>query len=76
MKFLSQRVVYSTLFYILVIIMIILSKPSMLFDSDGEVKQFGIGEGKTIFSLGVVVVAFSIVSFYIFAIIDIIFGSK
>jgi hypothetical protein len=76
MKLLNHRVIYSGMFYVLVILLIIVAKPSLLFEPNGAIKSFGIGEGKTIFSLGVVVTAFSIVSFYLFAVIDIIFGGN
>jgi hypothetical protein len=73
MKLLNHRVLYSILFYVLVICLVIVAKPAFVFDEKGGVKLFGIGETKTIFSLGVLVVALSIVSFYLFAVIDIVF---
>lgn len=73
MKLLNHRVIYSTLFYVLVICLLIVSKPSFVFDDQGNMKHFGVGNDKTIFSLGVFVVALSIVSFYVFAVIDFVF---
>lgn len=73
MKLLSQRVLYSILFYVLIICLIIVAKPSFVFDEQGMIKGFGIGDTKTLFSLGVFVVALSIISFYLFAVIDIVF---
>ena len=53
--------------------MIIIIKPNCLFNvDDGSIKEFGVGLDKTIYSMGVVVVCLSILSFYIFSIIDII----
>ena len=72
MKLMNHRVVYSIVFYILIIVLVIVSKPPFIFEK-GQVKEFGIGPDKTIFSLGVIVVALAIISFYIFAIIDIFF---
>lgn len=76
MKFLNNRVQYSILAYVLLISLIVIAKPPVLFDTKGNVKPFGIGEHKTIFSLGVLTVTLSIVVFYIFAVIDIIFMNK
>jgi hypothetical protein len=81
MKLLTGRVIYSLLFYILAILLIIVSKPTMIFDSSGSIMPFGVGltdEGKekTIFSIGVFVIVLAIVSFYIFAVLDVIFSSK
>ena len=67
---------YTVCFYILVIILIIIAKPSFLFDEHGEARPFGVGDDKSIISLGVVVVALSIMSFYIFACIDVVFASR
>lgn len=70
---LSSRVVYSVLFYILLIVLIILAKPSIMFKNK-ELKPFGVGEDKTMFSLGVASVVLAIVSFYVFCIIDLVFS--
>lgn len=69
----NSRVVYSLLFYILLMILVIVSKPSIMFNDKGEVKQFGIGDDKTMFSFGVITCVIAIISFYAFCIIDIVF---
>lgn len=69
----NSRVVYSVLFYILVMTLILIAKPSLMFDKKGEVKRFGIGDDKTMFSVGVLTALLAIISFYIFCIIDIVF---
>jgi hypothetical protein len=77
MSILNTRVIYAVLFYVLLIILIVLSKPSMIFDpKDGHLKPFGIGYDKTLFSLGVFTVVLAIISFYIFCLIDLVFASK
>jgi hypothetical protein len=76
MKYLSSRVIYSVLFYVLLIILIILAKPSIMFNSNGDIKLFGVGEEKTMFSLGVASIVLALVSFYIFCLIDLIFAQK
>lgn len=74
----SSRVIYSLLFYVLVVLLVVVAKPNLMFSADGNVRPFGVGseENKTVFSLGVAVVCMAIVSFYIFALIDLVFGSK
>ena len=73
MTLLNQRIVYSCMFYILVILLIFVSKPDLVFDHTGSIRKFGLGLDMTMFSFGVLVVAIAFVSFYIFAIIDLIF---
>ena len=69
----AQRVVYSLLFYSLALCLLIVAKPPLIFDRETkEPLPFGVGEGKTLYSLGVITVALAVVSFYIFALIDMI----
>lgn len=74
MKYISARIIYSILFYVLLIILIILAKPSVMFETDGSLKEFGIGDEKTMFSLGVFTVVLAVLSFYVFCMIDLIFA--
>ena len=76
MRFVSPRVIYAVLFYVLLIVLISLSKPSIMFDDSGALKPFGIGEDKTMFSLGVFTVVLAVLSFYTFCFIDLVFGGK
>lgn len=71
---LSSRVVYSVLFYVLSVVLLVVSKPPIFFDRDGNIRPFGIGDDKTIFAFGVIATAMAILSFYVFCIIDLIFG--
>jgi hypothetical protein len=75
-SFLNARIIYSVLFYVLLIVLIIIAKPSVMFESNGSIKRFGIGEEKTMFSLGVFTVVLAILSFYIFCLIDLIFAKN
>lgn len=68
-----KRVFYSVFFYVLVMVLLVVAKPKMMFQKDGEIKRYGVEPGETIFSLGVVSVVLAIVSFYIFAVIDFLF---
>lgn len=76
----NTRIIYSIIFYILLIVLIIISRPSFLFDASGNLRPFGVdidGSGnKTMFSLGVFSVVIAIISFYIFCIIDMVFSHK
>lgn len=69
----SSRVIYSLLFYVLLMILVFVSKPAIMFDKNGHIKPFGIGDDKTMFSLGVITSVIAILSFYTFCIIDIVF---
>lgn len=68
------RVVYSTLFFVLLMTLIFVSRPSALFDPDGSVRPFGVGPTCTVFPLGVITVVAATLSMYTFALIDMIYG--
>jgi len=70
-----KRIIYSILFYILIIVLVVLAKPSFMFNENLELKSFGIGgDGKTMFSFGVFAIVTAIFSFYLFALIDMVFA--
>lgn len=70
----AARVVYSILFYALSMALIVVSRPQLVFDErTGNPLPFGVGEGKTLFSLGVITVGLALLAFYLFALIDMIF---
>jgi hypothetical protein len=71
---LTNRIVYSVLFFILSMILVNLLKPTVMFNSDETLKSFGINKNETVFSLGVFTTLSSIVSFYFFCMIDLIFS--
>lgn len=71
---LSTRVIYSLAFYLLSVALLYVSKPPIAFNQDGSIKPFGVGEGYSIFSLGVLVSVVSIVCFYAFCLVDVVFG--
>lgn len=67
------RVIYSCLFFVLVMALIAVARPRNVFDaSTGRPKPFGVGEGRTVFPLGVLVVVVAVLSLYAFAMIDLI----
>jgi hypothetical protein len=47
-----------------------------MFDDKGEIKPYGVGPGDTVFSLGVMSIVLAVVCYYLFAIVDFIFGSS
>ena len=49
-------------------------KPKIIFNDNGSIKSYGMKQNQTMYSLGVVSVIISIVSFYFFCIIDLIFN--
>jgi hypothetical protein len=71
---LTNRIVYSVLFFVLSMILVNLLKPTVMFNSDETLKSFGINKNETVFSLGVFTTLSSIVSFYFFCMIDLIFS--
>lgn len=73
----NTRIIYSILFYVLFMILIILAKPGIMFNKNGEIKGFGVLDNeKTLFSFGVFTVIIAIISFYIFVMIDLIFSKN
>jgi hypothetical protein len=69
----SSRVIYATIFYILSMIIIFLTKPSVIFTKDDTIKSFGLGEYNSLYCLGTISVILAIFCFYIFAFIDYIY---
>ena len=72
----NKRLMYTVLFFVLLIILFIVSRPKFLFDQDGNLIPFGTGEGKTIIPLGIIVIILAFVSFYMFTMIDLVFEKK
>ena len=70
----NGRIVYSILLFVLLMLLMYCMKPSMMFKRDDTIKPFGINKNKTIMSLGVFTIVCAIVSFYLFAMIDLIFS--
>lgn len=70
----GKRLIYSIVFYLLVMAVVLLSKPAMMFDEKGEVRSYGVGNSNTVFSLGVMSIVMAILCYYLFAMIDFIFA--
>lgn len=70
----NKRLFLSSIFFILSMILITTIRPSFIFNKDGSVKEFGLEENQTIYSLGVFVVILCILIFYIFSMIDLMYN--
>ena len=78
---LESRVVYSCAFYLLAFVLVVVSKPSAVFDERGGLRGFGVtkhdanGSSKdapTVAPLGVVTAVIAITSFYRFCVVDLV----
>jgi len=70
----NGRIIYSALFLSLSMFLVFLIKPELIFDQNEEIKSFGLKKQETLFSLGVFTTLVAILSFYFFAIVDLIFS--
>jgi hypothetical protein len=68
------RVIYSIAFFVLIMILLTISKPSAVFAPDGSVRPFGVGQDGTVFPLGVVTVVVAVMAMYTFSMIDLLYG--
>lgn len=72
---LAARVIYSTLFFVLASVLLVLVRPRMMFDDrTGEPKPFGLGPDCTLFSLGLVIGLLAVVTFFGFGLIDMVYA--
>jgi hypothetical protein len=69
-----SRVVYSSLFFVLVMALVMVAKPPPIFMPDGAATPFGVGEHHTIVPLGVITVVTAVLSMYTFTLIDLVYG--
>jgi hypothetical protein len=67
------RVIYSSLFFALTMLLIAVARPRALFDLGGRPIPMGSGPGRTVFPLGVITVIAAALSLYVFAMIDILY---
>ena len=63
----DQNVFISIVFIVLLSVILYVKKPSVMFDSDGDFKQFGSSSGQTLYPIWLVVMVSSIVM-YVFLI--------
>lgn len=70
----QSRIVYSSLSLIIVIMILCVSRPGFMFKTDGTLKDFGFGNDETLYSLSSVSLVVSILLFYFFSLMDMIFS--
>lgn len=79
-QLIQSRVLWSCTFFVLAFLTVAIARPSFAFDESGRrLRPFGVSEGKddkTALSLGVVCTLLSVVSFYMFAIIDMLMQTR
>lgn len=63
----SSRIIYSVLFFLMASVLLVVFKPKQMFDEEGQPKPFGVGPGRTLFSLGTAILLLAILSFYAFS---------
>lgn len=72
----APRVIYGMLFYALALTLVLVAKPPPAFAAAAagtkRALPFGLGPGKTAFSLGVISTTLAITSFFVFALIDVV----
>lgn len=66
-----MRVMYASLVFTLLCILIFISKPTFMFDANGHILEFGT---ETVFSVGGVLVVLAIMSFYTFAMLEFVYA--
>lgn len=70
----NSRILYSITLFVLLMLLVYLTKPAPIYHKDETIKAFGINKNETIISLGVFTILAAVMSMYIFAIIDMIFS--
>jgi hypothetical protein len=71
---LNSRVSYSIIVFILSMIILFIVKPKLAFDQGGNIRNFGLqSKTDTIYSIGVLSIILSIIIFYMFCLIDLVF---
>ena len=72
---LVHRVVYAVIFYVLLSALVWVWKPPLLFMPDGSLRRQGLmGEQETLFSFGTFAAALAVLSYYLFAVLDLVFS--
>jgi hypothetical protein len=70
----NSRISYSIIVFILSMIILFIVKPKLAFDQDGNIRKFGVqSKTDTIYSIGVFSIVMSIIIFYMFCLIDLVF---
>ena len=70
----QSRIIYSITFYMLLMSLMYITKPKIMFTDDGEIIPFGLDKYQTLYSFSIFTVVSSILTFYMFCVIDLIFS--
>jgi len=57
---------YTIILFIIISIIIWIKKPKLVFDTNGNMRNFGIGEKKTVFYFPIIIIFIAISIYYIF----------
>ncbi len=68
----ASRVALSTLLFVLVVALVVVSRPAWMFLPDGTPHPFGTDARGTPFSLGALVVVAAVLSFFTMGVIDLV----
>lgn len=69
----AARVLYSIVFLTLFMVILSQARPTLLFRPDGTPVPFGVGQGKTLFTLATVTVAVAALSLFAFSLVDVVY---
>ena len=61
----NNRVKYTLLIYLVVVMIIIITRPKFMFKTNGEFKPFGIGKNKTVFPFWFISFVSIVIAYYI-----------
>lgn len=64
------------IFYLIIMITIIVMKPKLLYDQNGNIKQFGFESNQTIISLHLIGIVLPIILYALFAIANIVYMNE
>lgn len=67
-----SRTWYSSALYVVVVIILLATRPKFAFNDDGTMKDFGTGPDRSVFSLGALTGASAILSSILFAVADLV----
>ena len=72
---LNRRIVNSVACLVMLMALLLATRPKLVFDEEGHPREFGFGKGQTIYSLGMLSSCAAIVMFYYFSVMDMIYES-
>ena len=67
-----ERLIYSVLFFTLMLCLLYVSKSKFIFDDKGELKAYGIKSNQTLFSFGAICVVLAFTSIFLFTFIEVV----